>query len=377
MLTFFQKLFDTSDFPARWTCGNWDTFHGCMHIVSDMMIWAAYFMIPVALVYYWWKKRDEMEFPKLFWLFGAFIFSCGITHLIEAVIFYHPIYRVSGVLKVVTAAVSWATVFAIIRITPEALTLPGRAKLSEELQRLLDKTQNIQQRLATNNRELEAYTGRVAHDLRNPLSGLILLGDLALESARSGNTETTAEQLSSMLESLRLMDESVKELHNLSLARNKQAAMNPTDLTKVIQTVTENMSSRISSNGAEVRIAQLPIVIGNETLLIHLFTNLIDNAIKYRSDEPPVIVVESDSDGSMEIITVTDNGRGIPEEETARVFEPHFRASNVSAVDGSGIGLSLCTSIMDSHNGTIRALPRSAGGSVIEMRFPKISRISE
>ena len=377
MLTFFQKLFDTSDFPARWNCGNWDTFHGYLHIVSDMLIWAAYFMIPIALVYYWWKKRDEMEFPKLFWLFGAFIFTCGITHFIDAIIFYHPIYRVSGVMKFVTAVVSWMTVFAIIRITPEALMLPGRAKLSGELQRQLDKKHQIQQRLAESNRELEAYTGRVAHDLRNPLSGVILLGDLALESARNGKTDTTAEHLSSILETLHRMEESVKELHNLSLARNKQAAMDPIDIGKIVQTVTENLSSRIASKGAEVRIAQLPTILGNETLLIHLFTNLIENAMKYGADEPPLIIVEGDRDGKMEIITVTDNGRGIPEGEIALVFEPNFRASNVNDVDGSGVGLSLCTSIMDSHKGTIRALPGSGAGLVIEMRFPSISGSSQ
>ena len=371
MPTFLQKLFDTADFPARWNCGNWDSFHGYLHILSDLMIWAAYFMIPVALVYYWWKKRADIAFPKLFWLFGAFIFSCGITHLIEATIFYHPIYRVSGLMKFVTAVVSWMTVFAIIRITPEALTLPGRAKLSGQLQRQLDKKHKAQERLAETNRELEAYTGRVAHDLRNPLSGVILLGDLALESIQKGQSETTVAQLSSMMETLRRMEESVKELHNLSLARNKETPLDLVDLSAIAEAVKDGLSSKIASHGAKVTITELPTIFGNETLLSHLFTNLIENSLKYRSDASPHILIESSSEDEVVVVTLTDNGKGIPEGEKDRVFEPNFRASNVENIEGAGVGLSLCTSIMRNHKGTIKARRGTETGLTIEMRFPK------
>lgn len=373
MPTFFQKFFDTSDFPARWNCGNWDSFHGYLHILSDLMIWAAYFMIPVALVYYWWKKREEIEFPKLFWLFGAFIFSCGITHFIDATMFYYPIYRVSGAMKFLTAVVSWMTVFAIIRITPEALSLPGRANLSVELQRQLDKRHDIQERLAESNRELEAYTGRVAHDLRNPLSGVILLGDLALESAQKGQAEVSAEQLSSMLVTLRSMEESIKELHTLSLSRNKEIEMDHVDLEQVVQAVKKGLGEKIEAHDAVVEITQLPTVLGNESLLKHLFTNLIENSLKYRTEANPLITVESRHDSGENVITVCDNGRGIPENEEVRIFDPSYRASNVDQVAGSGIGLSLCKSIMESHKGTIKARPQSKGGLTIEMRFPEIS----
>ncbi len=59
-------------------------------------------------MYFWANKRHELAFPRLFWLFGAFIFSCGTTHLIEATIFYTPVYRLSAVAKLATAVVSWA-----------------------------------------------------------------------------------------------------------------------------------------------------------------------------------------------------------------------------------------------------------------------------
>jgi hypothetical protein len=63
----------------------------------------------------------------------AFIASCGIGHLIEATIFWHPWYRLSAVAKVSTAAFSWLTVGALIRVLPEALTFPGMAASNREL----------------------------------------------------------------------------------------------------------------------------------------------------------------------------------------------------------------------------------------------------
>src|SRR5205814_447878 len=81
---------------------------GWLHITSDLAIWLAYLAIPVVLALFVRRRRD-VPFPRVFWLFGLFILSCGTTHLIEAVIFYEPVYRLAGVVKLVTAVVSWAT----------------------------------------------------------------------------------------------------------------------------------------------------------------------------------------------------------------------------------------------------------------------------
>ena len=133
MANVFTDLFDTSGFPARWHCGTWSEALGWLHIGSDTAIFAAYTAIPVVLAYFVMRKPD-IPFPKIFWLFVAFILSCGFGHLLEAVIFWHPVYRLAGVVKLVTAIVSWGTVVALIAIVPKALQFPGFAKLNIELQ---------------------------------------------------------------------------------------------------------------------------------------------------------------------------------------------------------------------------------------------------
>lgn len=134
MLDFFLNLFDTSDFPQRWNCGNWTSELGWLHIVSDLATWAAYTAIPCVMGYFILKRRD-VPFPRVFWLFCAFIFACGTVHLVEALIFWLPVYRLSGAMKFVTAAVSWATVFALIPVTPVALAMRGPEELEAEIKR--------------------------------------------------------------------------------------------------------------------------------------------------------------------------------------------------------------------------------------------------
>ncbi len=131
-MDFFVHLLDTSDFPARWMCGNWSAGHGWLHILSDVGIWSAYFAIPLVLSYFVTRRRD-LPFRSIFLLFVAFILLCGMTHLMEAIIFWWPAYRLAGVIKAITAIVSCVTVFALVRIAPSALAMRSPDALEREL----------------------------------------------------------------------------------------------------------------------------------------------------------------------------------------------------------------------------------------------------
>ena len=149
MWDFVAKLFDTSDFPARWNCGNWSAAHGWTHIISDLAIFSAYMAIPCALAYFVIRRRD-VPFSPIFWFFVTFILSCGIGHLVEASIFWQPWYRFDAMVKICTAVTSWITVLAILPILPKALALPGLASMNRQL---LDSNRQLQ-------RHSDALTGR-------------------------------------------------------------------------------------------------------------------------------------------------------------------------------------------------------------------------
>ena len=157
-MEFFVKLFDTEGFPPRRYCGAaWTDAHAGLHIVSDFAIFGAYMAIPLLLAIFVVLRRRDAPFPPVFWLFAAFILSCGIGHAIEATIFWHPWYRLSGVIKAITALVSWGTVLALIPVLPKALSLPGLAAINQRLEKEAAVRQAKEQELRAANEELQEF----------------------------------------------------------------------------------------------------------------------------------------------------------------------------------------------------------------------------
>ena len=176
---------DTSDFPARWNCGQWTKTHGWVHIVSDWLIFAAYAAIPISLAYFVRRRRD-MPFHGVFWWFVAFIFSCGVGHLIDSFIFWWPAYRLSGFMKVVTALASWGTVLVMLPVIPRALSLPGLEKVNEELEEEVQQRRRVELELERRAVDLQRAMDEVARfnrlvmgrerrvlDLKSEVNGLL------------------------------------------------------------------------------------------------------------------------------------------------------------------------------------------------------------
>ena len=149
MADFFLLLFNTDDFPARWYCGDWSVGHGWLHIGSDAAIWGAYTAIPLSIAYFA-KRKGDIPFPGIAWLFVAFIMARGLTHLVEAGIFWWPAYRLSGVMKFSTAVASSLTVFALIRVLPAATDLPGLGHLSLQLHGEINRRVEVEDQLRLN-----------------------------------------------------------------------------------------------------------------------------------------------------------------------------------------------------------------------------------
>jgi PAS domain-containing protein len=150
MLDLFESLFDSSGFPPRWRCGTWTLTQGWLHIASDLGVWLAYTSIPIVLAFFVIRKK-HLPFRGLFILFTAFILACGLTHLMEAIIFWWPAYRLAGVLKFLTALVSWSTVVALIQTTPSLLAM----RTPEELEREVSARRAAEESLTLANAGLE------------------------------------------------------------------------------------------------------------------------------------------------------------------------------------------------------------------------------
>jgi PAS domain S-box-containing protein len=182
MWDFWTHLFDPSGFPPRWDCGAWTLGHGWLHILSDLGVSAAYFVIPCVLGFYAIRRKD-IPFRGVLRLFVAFIVMCGTTHLMEAVLFWWPAYRLAGILKLITAVISWATVFALIRVMPQMMALRSPAAFEKEIaerHRVEGDLQvlhaSLERRVAERTAELQASEERFRIVVEAAPSGLIMMG---------------------------------------------------------------------------------------------------------------------------------------------------------------------------------------------------------
>src|SRR5450432_1534964 len=111
VIEFFRGLFDTDKWPPRWQCGSWTSFHGWLYILSDLTIWVAYFLIPIIILNYLGRKKNGIKFQKVYLLFAAFILLCGTTHLLYAMMFWIPMYRLNALVRFFTGVISMSTVY--------------------------------------------------------------------------------------------------------------------------------------------------------------------------------------------------------------------------------------------------------------------------
>lgn len=134
--------------------------------------------------------------------------------------------------------------------------------------------------------------------------------------------------------------------------------------------VTDIVLESGSDSRIQVDTSALPSVVwGSAEMLQQAVANLISNALKY-SPPDSIVTVVGDADRSQARITVSDRGRGIPEEEVEKLFEPYYRASNSRGIHGTGIGLYVVDRYVRSHGGSIEVKSQLGAGTTVTMRIP-------
>lgn len=138
MIELWQNLFSPTEFMPHGYCYLWKPELVLLHISSDLLTGLAYYFIAIVLVYFVYQRRD-VPFNWIFWMFAAFIASCGSTHLMEVWTLWHPAYWVSGGIKAITAAASVYTAIELGPLVPQALALPSPAQLKAANEKLAEE----------------------------------------------------------------------------------------------------------------------------------------------------------------------------------------------------------------------------------------------
>lgn len=371
-MNFFDFLFDTSLWPARWSCGTWSAALGWVHIISDIAIFLAYLSIPAVLTYFCIKRRD-IPFNHLLILFSMFIVFCGSGHLVEATIFWFPVYRFDGAVKLATAIISWTTVLALLPVIPKVLDLPKLEKLNHMLnQDIIDaheKLSHTVDQLQIANKEMENFLYVVSHDLRAPLinikgfSGELehafneispLLDQLPADAnTKSEYKEEVPQALKFISGSVQKIDYLIEALLRLSRVGRTDLHLEELDTKAIVDEQILALSHQLKLGNFEVVIKDLPNVVADKTALQQIFGNLIDNACKYRDPaRAGKIEITGERFANFTRFTVKDNGLGIKEKDFDKVFEI-FKRVDPSATQGEGMGLAFLQKMIKRHQGEL------------------------
>ncbi|GAB2781224.1 hypothetical protein GCM10027275_26040 [Rhabdobacter roseus] len=366
LVAFFSKLTDTSDWPPRWQCGTWSDFHGWLYIISDLTIWLAYMAIPLLLIRFLIIKQG-VPLKGVFWLFGAFILLCGLTHLIDALIFWIPVYRISALVRFLTGIVSIGTVLALVRYFDDAVGL----KTSQEYEYELQYRQKAVQALERSNEELKQFAYVASHDLQSPLK--TIENYLGLLEGRHGGQldESGLKILHTTIGATHRMRDLIHDLLDYSQVGTDQELLE-LDLTEVLAETLEEMKGDIEASQAQVRYEKLPSLRVSRSDMKRLFQNLISNGIKYhREGTPPKLTITAQEENAEWIFCVNDNGIGIDPQYFDKIFQVFQRLHSRAQYPGTGVGLATCKKIVLSHNGAIWLTSEPGKGSAFYFSIPK------
>ncbi|TLD69989.1 response regulator [Phragmitibacter flavus] len=389
MLHFFSNLFNTDGFVPRWNCGDWSEGHGWLHVVSDLMVFAAYFAIPLTLWYFIALKKHQVPFTLLFFLFGAFIFFCGVTHLIDATLFWQPWYRLSGLVKLITALVSWTTVIALFRVMPRALALPGmeemnkrlqaeisqRREAEEERENLLTLERTAREKAEHASRMKEEFVAVLSHELRTPLSAI--LGYTTLLREQTSADHALSQHLEvierNALSQKRLIEDLLDT--NRIIAGKMRLDVQSMDLGMVVESALDTLRPQAMAKG--VRLGKVTdgctvSLRGDPVRMQQVVWNLVSNAIKFTPSGGRIDVRLERVNSHVEI-TIEDTGIGIPEDDLTSIFDRFTQvdSSSTRRHGGLGLGLAIAKTLVELHGGSVVAKSPGVGkGSTFRVALP-------
>lgn len=214
---------------------------------------------------------------------------------------------------------------------------------------------------------VEAFAADVTHELKNPLASL----RSAVEGLRRVDEPSLRAKLLDVVDDdIRRLDRLITDVAEASRmdARLARAKFEPVDLGITIENLLKARESRAPVGGARIAFARPRVatatVMGDEAQLVRVIENLLDNALSFAPADG-VVRIDATRDGQLVQLIVEDNGPGVPEDQRSDIFKRFHSARPEQHGFGthSGLGLAIAKAIVEGHDGTIAALPRSDGAS--------------
>jgi len=383
------SFFDYEQYMPHGMCYLWKPEVLWVSVISDVLTALAYFSITIAVIVFV-KKRHDLPYPAFFILVGSIIFlACGTSHLISAIVVWHPIYGISAISKAITAITSVLSGIIIWQLLPFFLSYPSPsmlAKKNAELTASLDKLQAAQSHIIETEKmaAMGSLVAGIAHELNTPIGICItatssteeVIDDVREKKLTSKIVNDTFNQLSDYLalisrnltRSVNLID-IFKEVAVEFPLQHQEPFNLEVFLTDIVATL---KNKYITSSFTVNLICNEKIWINSHSsLFIHIFSNLTTNTIIHgfnqnTNGEINITVAES-NDGGLRI-TYSDNGKGMTDSQVEHIFEPFFTSKRGQG--GPGLGMTIVYNTVSKLNGNIQCTSKLGEGTTFIIELP-------
>ncbi|HTL46864.1 MAG TPA: HAMP domain-containing sensor histidine kinase [Verrucomicrobiae bacterium] len=247
----------------------------------------------------------------------------------------------------------------------------GRSHAGDELDRLAGTLNEMMDRIALSTKTVQEFSADVSHELKTPLA--IIRGEIDLALRKSRTPEA-------LVETLRVIEGEVNGLIRLvddllllmrSDSNQLQFEKKRVSLREVLEYVARRFGERAHEKQVDMKVAPSPDleIEGDEIYLKRLFSNLVDNAIKF-TPQGGGVELKLEKHGALARVEVLDNGMGIDPSMREKVFSRFYRTDQARTHEGAGLGLAIAKVICDAHRGNLHIDSRAPHGTVVLVDLP-------
>jgi signal transduction histidine kinase len=383
------------------------------HVTADVLIGVAYLTISASLAWLLYRARDEIPFGRIVVMFGLFIISCGLTHFLEVVTFWHPIYPTLGAVKVVTAAASVSTAAMMPILAPRirhtvraarhgrerelaAARAEARSAALEEANAALahmnatltaardaaDAARAEAEQARTSaveaNRIKAEFLAHMSHELRTPLNaiaGHVQLVELGVHGPVTADQRAALARVQGAQQHLLGLINDVLNFARLDAGRVTYERV-PIPLAPLVEDVVQLLAPVAAAKRHALAIAPPEpalAALADPEKVRQIVINLLGNAIKFTEPGGRITIsaaVPEDTPTRV-AVAVRDTGIGIPADKLGTVFDPFVQIRPTSG--GTGLGLSISRELARSMGGDITVASTLGVGSCFTLALPRAS----
>lgn len=253
--------------------------------------------------------------------------------------------------------------------SPEHFDEGRLSKLESELSDFLSASSISAQNVKEERDKIKSLISDISHQTKTPISNLILYSELLESADLTGDDKSNVEAIHAQAEKLRFLIDSLVKLSRLEngilLLETDNEELNP-----LLQDVAMQLREKAEAKGTKLEIEDTDAkALIDKKWTQEAIVNIVDNAIKYTDQGS--ITINTKNYEMFVCVDISDTGIGIPEEESAKVFQRFYRGSNVKSKEGVGIGLHLAREIISGEGGYIKLSSKLGEGTTFSVFLPK------